>query len=118
MTPSELEKHATQKARTVDPSVLPFATSAAEWQTWLGPQGQWIFIEKAGIKAVANAFGFSAEEAFQFIGEQMLIWLAAKAAKVKPREIWKIEFDKRQDTPVNFGIFQNQCFVFMPRKIA
>ena len=117
MKPTELETQATQKARTVDPTVLPFPTSASDWQTWVGPQGQWIFIEKAVVKAVATAFGFSVEEAFQFIGEQMLVWLAAKAAKVKPREIWKIEFDKRQDTPVTFSIFANQCFVFLPRGI-
>mgnify|MGYP005613772479 FL=1 len=116
MMSSELEKQATQKARTVDPSVLPFTTSADDWQTWVSPLGQWVFIEKAVTAAVASAFAFGKDEAFQFVGEQVLSWLTTEKAP-RPQKILKIEFYNRKDIPLYFGIFQNQCFIFMPRKI-
>jgi len=115
MMPSELERQATQKARTVDPSVLPFPTSAADWQTWVSPLGQWIFIEKTVTTAVAAAFAFGKDEAFQFVGEQVLEWL--KTNTPRQGKVLKIEFYGRKDVPLYLGVFSNQCFIFMPRKI-
>jgi len=117
MNHADLEKKATQKARTVDPQTLPFPTTTSDWQTWVSEQGQWIFIEKAVVDTVATAFSYEKEQAFQWVGTKMLDWLIANSAQVKPRAIWKIRFEGCKDKPVNFGVFQNQCFVFMPRKI-
>jgi hypothetical protein len=117
MNSSDLEKKATQKARTVDPKDLPWNTSADDWQTWVSEQGAWIFIEKAVVAAISSAFASDKEQAFQWVGARMLEWLSSNSAKLKPRAIWKIEFAGVKDTPVNFGVFNNKCFVFMPRKM-
>jgi hypothetical protein len=121
MNPSELEKKATIKARTVDPSVLPVASPPFPppegWMTWLSDQGQWIFVEKEVVNFIASAFGQDHGQAFQFIGQEMLKWLKENGCKVKPRDIWKIVFMNRGDAPVNFAVFNNQCFVFMPRRV-
>lgn len=114
MNTGDLEKKATQRARTIDPRILPFPTSAEAWQTWVSDQGQWIFIEKAAVNAIGTAFSFDYDQAFQWLGTRMLEWLAVNSTQVKPRTIWKFDFT---GCTVNFGVFQNQCCVFMPRKI-
>lgn len=116
MTSQEMERQATMRAMTVDPTILPFPTAKDQWQTWVNDQGQWIFIEKAVVGAVTLAFDCDKDVGFNWVGEQMLGWLTnPKNTSPKPRTVWKIRFGGCPDVQMNFGIFQNQCFVFMPR---
>src|SRR5690242_8983139 len=114
MTTEDLEKRATLQARTFNPSILPFPTAVADWQTWVSDKGQWMFIEKQLTSVVANSLQLTKTEAFYWLGDRMLNWLTTKAAP-KPNSTYRIKIDGREDPPVNFGVFQNQCFVFLPR---
>ena len=121
MNSSEMEKKATQKARTVDPHDLPFPTSVDDWQTWVSDQGAWIFIDKAVVAAIAAAYAYDNEQAFQWVGARMLEWLTDNPAKLKPRQIWEFKFAGVKGNSVaavvNFAVFNNKCFVFMPGKL-
>lgn len=115
---TDLELKALAKARTVDPLLLPFPTSANDWRTWVSDKGQWIFIEKSVVRFIAKMFGFDNEHAFDWVGKKLLEWLQdpKNSSQLKPRAIWNFNFEGQKDKPINFGVFQNQCFVFMPRK--
>lgn len=110
-----MEKKATQQARTFNPANLPFSTTVEEWDTWVNNSGQWMFIEKSVAAAVSTMLGCSREEAFAQVGQWMLDWLTRNTAP-KPRTIWRITFAKCRDLAVSFGVYNNQCFIFMPRQ--
>jgi hypothetical protein len=117
MNSNEMERRATVKARTVDPNDLPWATSPDQWQTWVSDQGAWIFIEKSVVDAISPSFASDKEKSFQWVGARIFEWLGKNAFKIKQRDIWKFEFADVKDTPVNLAVFNNKCFVFMPRKL-
>lgn len=108
----DIEEKATELARKVDTSLLPFKSAVADWRTWVNDKGQWMFVEKAVVAAVATAYDYEQEKAFKWIGGIVLEWLENNT--IKPREIWK--FTLQGGLIVSFGAFQNQCFIFMPRK--
>lgn len=108
---NDIQDKATERARKVDTSLLPFKSAAADWQTWINDKGQWMFIEKAVVAAVASEYHYDPDKAFKWMGEIVLEWLENNA--IKPRDIWK--FTLQGGLVVSFGAFQNQCFVFMPR---
>ena len=106
-----IEDKATERARKVDVSLLPFKSAAADWETWVNDLGQWMFIEKAVVSAVVSVYGYDQKMAFEWVGQTVLDWLVKNT--IKPRSIWK--FNLVGGLQIKFGAFQNQCFVFMPR---
>jgi hypothetical protein len=109
----DIEDKATERARKVDTTLLPFKSSATDWLTWINDAGQWMFIEKAVVAAAATHYGYEFDAAFKWVGQTILDWLQKPENAIRPREIWNFNF--RGGFSVKFGAFQNQCFVFMPR---